>query len=612
MSVPYPSASLYVGDLASDVREENLFQVFNAVGAVASIRVCKDGLTKRSLGYAYVNFHSPQDATEAMEQLNNTPINGKICRIMWSQRDPSLRKSGVGNIFIKNLDKTIDHKALHDTFSDFGNIISCKVVTDEEGNSKGYGFVHYETQEMADRAIQAVNKMALKGVQVYVGRFVPRRERLKNREQQGFTNLYVKNFDESLDPEGLKALFSPYGAVQSVVIKYDESGKSKGFGFVNLQNQDDAKRALEELHGKVVGGKALYVSRAQKKAERQAELRQKFRSDLANKYQGVNLYVKNLSDDVDDSKLRTEFSAFGNITSAEVMKDDKNNSKGFGFVCFTTPEEASKAVTEMNGRLVGQKPIYVALAQRKEARRAQLSAQHAQRMKAGGPYAPSSMNGHLYANHGTPVFFPTGPQGVPGNPIPQGYGYPLPPPIQQQQPRARGWPQQHQFPPMQNYLVPVRQPRHNQNRQGGGIPNNRRGYNRTSRDQTPVGAPVTVPPTGIHPAMIPQVPIVTQPAVPAPHPEQADSLTLSMLEQQPSELHQVLIGERLFPLIAKTQPNRAGKITGMLLDRLNYPGGPEELVHLLENPIALNDKVNEALEVLAAHPDNETDGSEQV
>merc|ERR1712213_142617 len=82
---------------------------------------------------------------------------------------------------------------------------------------------------------------------------------------------------------------------------------------------------------------------------------------------------------IDDDRLRKEFAPFGTITSAKVMNED-GRSKGFGFVCFSSPEEATKAVTEMNGRIIVAKPLYVALAQRKEDRKAHLASQYIQRM----------------------------------------------------------------------------------------------------------------------------------------------------------------------------------------------------------------------------------------
>ena len=84
-TTPYASASLYVGDLHTEVTEALLCDIFNAVGPVASIRVCRDAVTRRSLGYAYVNFHMMVDGMKhscipkfvTLRRGNREPASGR-------------------------------------------------------------------------------------------------------------------------------------------------------------------------------------------------------------------------------------------------------------------------------------------------------------------------------------------------------------------------------------------------------------------------------------------------------------------------------------------------------------------------------------------------------
>lgn len=240
---------------------------------------------------------------------------------MYSHRDPSIRKSGYANVFIKNLDASIDNKALQDTFSAFGTVLSCKVAIDSSGQSKGYGFVQYEDEEAAQNAIRRLNGMLLNDKQVYVGLFVRRQERAQTNVSPTFTNVYVNNLSETTTDDDLKKVFGHYGTITSAVVMKDCNGMSRCFGFVNFQNPDAAATAVEKLTGTTNNDKVWYVGKAQKKAEREAELKAKFEQERTSRYEklkGANLYLKNLDDSIDDEKLKELFSEFGTVTSCKV------------------------------------------------------------------------------------------------------------------------------------------------------------------------------------------------------------------------------------------------------------------------------------------------------
>ncbi|WJX15922.1 poly(A) binding protein Pab2 [Trifolium repens] len=591
----FVTTSLYVGDLDLNVNDSQLYDLFNQVGQVVSVRVCRDLATRRSLGYGYVNFTNPQDAARALDVLNFTPLNNKSIRVMYSHRDPSIRKSGTANIFIKNLDKTIDHKALHDTFSTFGHILSCKIATDGSGQSKGYGFVQFETAESAQSAIDKLNGMLINDKQVYVGHFLRKQDRDNDLSKTKFNNVYVKNLSESFSEDDLKNTFGEYGTITSAVLMRDADGKSKCFGFVNFESPDEAAKAVEALNGKKVDDKEWYVGKAQKKSEREQELKGRFEQTIketVDKYQGVNLYLKNLDDSISDEKLKEIFSEFGTITSYKIMRDPNGVSRGSGFVAFSTPEEASRALGEMNGKMIVSKPLYVAVAQRKEDRKARLQAQFSQmRPVAISPSVAPRM--------------PLYPPGAPG--IGQQFMYGQGPPAMMPPQAGFGY-QQQLVPgmrpgggPMPSYFVPMVQQGQQGQRPGG-----RRGPVQQPQQQLPMMQQQMLPRQRVYRYPPGRNNIQDAPVaggmmsydmgglplrdVASPMPIHALATALA---NAPPEQQRTMLGEALYPLVDQLEHDSAAKVTGMLLE-MDQP----EVLHLIESPDALKAKVAEAMDVL--------------
>jgi len=539
--------TLYVGDLSPEVTEVTLFNIFSTAGAVFSVRICRDYLTRQSFGYAYVNFLTQADAQRALETLNYSKILGRPCKISWCPKGigrPQRRSRGFG-IVVSNLSKTIDKRRLVDTFRMFGDIISCKILCDTTaGENWSQGIIHFASSVSAENAIERANGMVAEGQALHVTRYRSPRER-EGYSKENFVSLYVKNFPDEWDESKLKELAAKYGEYKDCVIQRDDAGKSKGFGFINFKNPEDAKKAVDGLNDLEIicktGDKLkLYVARAQSKRERQKLLKEKYdaqREDEANR----NLYVKGLLDSVDQEQLRAVFSSVGAISSCRVMREKNGISKGFGFVLYETEEAAREAIQNFHSRElhgIGG-PLHVAIAKKSKPRH-------------------QRFNNQIYPENSGPY---------------NNYGAKMAPWI-----------------PYENHAPsPV-----------GNLPfgNHPAGYNNypptTSRG----------PYNGGYPGMVPQVPPVGMPFVPYPQmpyhhvnpkPSYLEDRELARIMQLAPKEQKQMLGEKIFSAIERKREKvpEAGKITGMLLEM-----DSTALIKLLNEPALLDEKIQQATEVL--------------
>lgn len=155
-------ATVYVGNLDSQVHEELLWEFMLQAGPVVNVHVPKDKITGAHNNFGFVEFRSEEDANYCIMIMHMIKLYGKPLRVNKASQDKNNADVGA-NLFIGNLDPDVDEKLLYDTFSAFGVIVTTpKIMRDpDSGNSRGFGFVNFDSFEAADAAIDAMNNQFL-------------------------------------------------------------------------------------------------------------------------------------------------------------------------------------------------------------------------------------------------------------------------------------------------------------------------------------------------------------------------------------------------------------------------------------------------------------------
>ena len=259
---------IHVSNLPINATDEFLRSFFQDCGNVVKVT----SKHRPNSNFAFVQFDTKEAAIRAVANYNYTKLNGEPIIITYASIEyMRIIHSGLGNIFIRGLDENIEASQLHELFSNFGEVISCKVPTQYNKN-KGYAYIQFKNPADAERAKIELSDATINGKPISIETYLKRENpnamlaAKKAGMNDVFTNVFIKNLpDQIRSLYDLVSLFVDYGPVVSARIIFD-----KRAGFCNMGDHESAVRALNGLNGRIIGGKTLITCRALTKEERMA------------------------------------------------------------------------------------------------------------------------------------------------------------------------------------------------------------------------------------------------------------------------------------------------------------------------------------------------------
>jgi len=259
------------------------------------------------------------------------------------------------SLYVGNLDLKVMDSLLFEIFSTVGAVEGCKLIKDKNSDSAGYGFVDYFDHETAQKALNQLNGRLIYGSEIKVNWAFAGGHR---EDTSTHYHIFVGDLSPEIEDKALYEAFSAFGSISDARVMWDQNtGRSRGYGFVAFRNKEDAQQAITEMNGEWLGSRAIRCNWANQKVSPKVSGPQAGSLDynsIVNQASPSNTtcYVGNLTPDVTDQMLREVFQDFGYIEEIRIQKD-----KGYAFVRFQTHESAARAICSVHGRTIGYRNV---------------------------------------------------------------------------------------------------------------------------------------------------------------------------------------------------------------------------------------------------------------
>ncbi|KAK9756011.1 hypothetical protein RND81_01G066900 [Saponaria officinalis] len=276
---------------------------------------------------------------------------------------PGFDPSSCRSVYVGNIHPQVTEPLLQEVFGSAGPVESCKLIRKDKSS---YGFVHYYDRRFASMAIVTLNGRHLFGQPIKVNWAYTSGQR---EDTSSHFNIFVGDLSPEVTDAMLFACFSVYPSCSDARVMWDQNtGRSRGFGFVSFRNQQDAQSAINDLTGKWLGSRQIRCNWATKGAtsgDDQQNTDAKSVVELTNgsseegkettnseapenNPQYTTVYVGNLAPETTQLDLHIHFYQLGAgaIEEVRVQRD-----KGFGFVRYSMHAEAALAIQFGNNPL---------------------------------------------------------------------------------------------------------------------------------------------------------------------------------------------------------------------------------------------------------------------